>query len=60
MQELIQFASGRKHTTSAWLHHVIITRRDGIFPSVDSIRKLEKHVPVVDVRFGRNLPTDLV
>ena len=50
MQGLTRFASNRKKTTSAWLRRVVIIHRDGILPSVASIRKLRKHVPVVDVR----------
>ena len=59
MEELTRFASSRKNTTSGWLHHVIIIHQDGMFPTVASIRELEKHVPIVDVQFGRTLPTDL-
>ena len=59
MKELAQFASGRKTTTSAWLHRVVIVHRDGNFPTAASIRGLEEHVPIVDVRFSRKLPTDL-
>ena len=57
--ELIQFASDRKNTDSAWLHHVAIIHRNGTFPSIASIRKLEECVPVVDVRIATKLPTDL-
>ena len=59
MGEFTRFASGRKNTTSAWLHHVIIVHKDGMFPSAASIYGLERHVSVVDVGFGTNLPTDL-
>ena len=59
MEELARFASGRKGTTSAWLHRVVIVHLDGKVPSVASIYGLEKHVPIVDVRFGRTFPTDL-
>ena len=59
MEELTRFASDRKNTTSAWLHRVVIIHRDGIFPNIASIRKLEVHVPVVDARIATDLPTDL-
>jgi len=59
MKELTQFASDRKNTTSARLHRVIIVDSGGKFPSATSIDALEKHVPIVDVRRGKKLPTDL-
>ena len=59
MEELTQFASDRKNTGSARLHRVVIIHRDGILPDIVSIRWLEEHVPVVDVRVARELPTDL-
>jgi len=59
MEELTRFASNRKNTVSAWLHRVVIVHRDGEFPSAASIRGLERHVSIVDVRFGTSLPTDL-
>ena len=59
MQQLTQFASGRKKTTSARLHRVVIAQLEGRFPSITSIRALEEHVPVVDVRIATELPTDL-
>ena len=59
MGELAQFASDRKSTASAWLHRVVIVHRDGTFPSITSIRKLEEHVPVVNVQIATKLPTDL-
>ena len=49
MEELTQFASDRKDTTSAQLDRVMIIHRDGKLPSTDSIRRLGRHVPVVDV-----------
>ena len=60
MEKLTQFASDRESTTSARLYHVAIVDEDGEFPSADSIRALGRHVPVVDVRFGTKLPTDLM
>ena len=59
IEELKQFASGRKNTTSAWLHRVAIVNSNGKHPSVSSIDALEKHVPVVDVRMGKEFPKDL-
>ena len=60
MEKLTRYASDRKGTTSAWLHQVMIINSDGMLPSVASIRKLGKHVPVVDVKVGMELPKDLL
>ena len=60
MEELTRFASDRKNTTSAQLHSVVILRGKGIFPSTASVRKLEEHVPIVDVRDTMEIPTDLI
>lgn len=59
MEELTWFASDRKKTSSTWLHRVVIVHWEGKFPSIASIRKLEDHVPVVDVRIDTKLPVDL-
>ena len=59
MEELTQYASRRKVTTSAWLYKVVIVNSNGVFPSIASIRKLTEHVPVVDVKVGTALPRDL-
>jgi hypothetical protein len=59
MEELTRFASDRKTYTSAQLHRVVILRGEGKLPSTTSVRKLEEHVPVVDVRDGMKIPTDL-
>jgi len=59
MKELTQFASDRKNTTSARLHRVVIVDSGGKFPSAASIDALEKHVPIIDIRWGKKLPTDL-
>lgn len=59
--ELTQFASNRKNTTSVWLHRVVVAHWK-TSPSIASFRKLEEHVPVVDVRVRRAamwLPWDL-
>ena len=50
MEELTRFASSRRNTASAWLHHVTIDRWGGELPSSASIRELERHVSVVEVR----------
>ena len=52
MGELTHFASHRKDTASAWLNRVAIIRQDGSFPNVTSIRRLEEHVPIVDVQLA--------
>lgn len=59
MKEPAQFAFDRKNTTSAWLDRVVIIHRGGILPNIASIRGLEEHAPVVDVRTGAELPADL-
>ena len=51
MEKLTRFSSGRKDTTSAPLHRVVIVHRNGGFPTTASIHELERHVPVVDVQF---------
>ncbi|KAF9784589.1 hypothetical protein BJ322DRAFT_1065152 [Thelephora terrestris] len=58
MKGLEQFASDRQNTMSAWLHRIVIVHSDG-FPGAESIRALGRHVAVVDVRFGTELPMDL-
>jgi hypothetical protein len=60
MKELAQFASNRKNTTSAWLHHIVIVNSRENLPSVTSIDTLKKYVPVVDARIGKELPADLM
>jgi len=60
MEELTQYASRRKATTSAWLYKVVIVNSNGVFPTITSIRKLKEHVPVVDVKVGTVLPMDLI
>ena len=59
MEELVRFSSDRKNTTSAWLHRVVIVNSRGQFPPFALIGELKKHVPVVDVRVGEKLPSDL-
>ena len=61
MKELTRFASGRKSTTSARLHRVVfVGPQHGELPAAASIRKLEKHVPIVEVQFGRMLTTNVI
>jgi len=50
MEELTQFASNRRNTTSAWLRSVVISDSRGMFPSVASIHELGINVP--DVKVG--------
>ena len=53
MEELTQFASNRKNTsTSAPLHRVVIVDWEGRFPSAGSIHRLRGCVRIVDVRMG--------
>ena len=53
MGELTRFASGRKNTTSARLRRVVIIgHRSGTYPTFTSIRRLNEHVPIVDLRYG--------
>ena len=59
MEELAQFASKRKNTTSTWLKRVLIVDPNGNFPSAASISALRKHVPVVDTRIADRVPPDL-
>ena len=62
VEELVRFASDRKNTTSAWLHRVVIVHSGVNFSglsTVTSTHELEKHVPIVEVRVGRDFPTDL-
>lgn len=59
VEELTQYASKRGGITSAPLYKVVIIHPDGVFPSIASIRKLEEHVSVIDVRMGTKLPKDL-
>ena len=59
MEGLTRFASRRKETASAGLHRVVIVHGLGMFPNVASIKALERNVPVVNVRYGYELPTNL-
>ena len=58
MKKLIQFASDRRGTTSAWLRSVLVVPLGGL-SDVDSIVALEGPVPVVDIQFGRELQKNL-
>jgi len=60
VEELTRFASDRKNTASARLHHVVIVDSGGKFPSAASIDALETQVPIVDIRRGKKLPTNLM
>ena len=59
MVELTRFSSSRKNTTSARLHRVVIVHSRGQLPPFALIDELGRHVPVVDVRIGKALPSDL-
>ena len=59
MEELTRFSSNRKKTTSAQLHRVVIVNSKGELPPFALIDELWKHVPVVDVRVWKELPSDL-
>ena len=61
MRGLIRFSSNRKgkSTTSAPLHRVVIVNSGGRLPPFTLIDELGKYVPVVDVRVGKVLPSDL-
>ena len=62
MEALAQFASDRKNTTLTRLQRVVIVQerhQSEMFPSIASIRKLERHIPLVDVRIATELPRDL-
>ena len=59
MEALTQFASDRTNTASALLRRVVIVDSRGKLPTEASIDALGKHVPDVDIRVGKRLPTDL-
>jgi len=60
MGELVRFASRREKRIPALLHRVvIIDSSDERLPSVASIARLRKYVPVVEVMDGRELPKDV-
>jgi hypothetical protein len=60
MEEMTRFASNRKTSTSTQLHRVVILCGEGKLPSTASVRELEEHVPIVDVRDTMEIPTDLL
>ena len=59
MEGLTRYASDRKNTASVWLRHVVIVDSREIIPTEASIKALEEHVSVVDVRVGKEIPRDL-
>jgi len=60
MAELAQSTSNRRDTTSASLRRVVIVNlSNNKLPSVASIARLRKYVPVVEVMEGEELPKDL-
>ena len=56
MEELTWFASDRRDTASVWLDRVVIAHWNGNFPTVASIRRLEEHVPIVDLQLTNTSP----
>ena len=59
MKELTRFSSDRKNTALVRLGRVVIVNSNGQLPHAALIDELEKHVSVVDVRVGWELPPDL-
>jgi hypothetical protein len=59
MEELTRIAASRKDTASARLFRVVIVDSREKLPSDGSVEALEKYVSIVDVRMGKELPTDL-
>ena len=59
MEELTRFTSDRKNTTSTSFHRVVFVHLSRRFSTFASTHGLEEHVPIVEVRFGREFPTDL-
>ena len=59
MDKLEQVALDRERHTSGSLHRVVIVSSKGQFPSADSVRRLRKYVPNVEVLEGKELPEDL-
>ena len=59
VKELTVFSSDRKNTASVRLRRIVIVNSDGQLPHAALIDELGKHVPVVDVRVGWELPPDL-
>lgn len=61
LKNLRQFASDRKKTTSMWLGRIVVVfHPGGGIQGGNLVRTLEKDVPVVDFRFGTELPGDLM
>ena len=61
MTELVRFASRREKHTSASLHRFVIAySSNDQLPSEASITRLRRHVAVVEVMEGRELPKDLL
>ena len=61
MAGLTQFASDRENTTSASLNRVVILNQSNKrLPTLASIERLRKHVPVVEVMEGMEFPKDLL
>ena len=54
--ELEGVLAGRKNSTAAWLHRVVIVRRVGRLPDSTLIHRLRASVPRVDARIDEELP----
>ena len=48
--------TGRKNSTAAWLHRIVIVRKSGALPDHKLILHLQNHVPYVDARIADKLP----
>jgi hypothetical protein len=58
--EFLQFASNYKTIASASLHRVVIVNSsDEQLPGADFVERLKRHVPLVEVMVGRELPKNL-
>jgi len=55
-RELEEVVTKRKNSTAAWLHRVVIFRRDGKLPDYKLLQRLRQFIPRVDVRIDEDLP----
>ena len=56
IEQLEEAVAGRKNSTAAWLHRVVIINRNGDLPEHDEISWLREFVPRVDVSIDKRLP----
>jgi len=54
--ELEEGIAGRKNSTAAWLHRIVIVCKSRALPDHKLILRLQNHVPCVDARIGDKLP----